>query len=143
MLSFSIRCSKAELRAVLQYLLHAAICKNWGYERLHEQFSHLANEEISHSSGLIDHILYRGGTPDVEHLDQVGAGRMAADLLKEDFGIEREEVELLRKAISHYAKVVDFTIRHMLEGMIEDSEEHADWFETQLRTAGRDRELFG
>lgn len=135
---------KFELTAVHQYLLHAAMCKNWGYVRLHEQFSHLANEEVAHSSGLIDHILYLDGTPDVEHLEQVGAGRTVADLFKADLGFEREDVELLRKAIAHCAKVGDFTTRHMLEDMIEDSEEHVDWFETQLRTidqVGLDRYL--
>lgn len=49
-------------------------------------------------------------------------------------GFEREEVELLRKAITHCATVGDFTTRHMLEDMIEDAEKHVDWFETQLRT---------
>lgn len=131
---FLSRVLKAELTAVHQYLLHAAMCKNWGYWRLHEHFSHLANEEVSHSSGLIDHILYLDGTPDVEHLDQVAAGRTVADLFKVDVEFEREDVELLRKAIAHCAKVGDFTTRHMLEDMIEDSEEHVDWFETQLRT---------
>jgi bacterioferritin len=124
---------KAELTAVHQYLLHAAMCKNWGYERLHDHFSHLANEEVGHSSGLIDHILYLDGTPDVEHLDAVARGRDVKALLSSDLEFEREDVELLRKAVAHCAKVADFTSRHMLEHMVEDSEEHVDWFETQLR----------
>ena len=110
------------------------MCKNWGYERLHDHFNHLAQEELGHSSGLIDHILYLDGTPDVEHLDQVGAGCTVEVLLKTDLGFEREDVELLRKAIAHCAKIGDFTTRHMLEDMIQDSEEHVDWFERQLRT---------
>jgi bacterioferritin len=28
---------------------------------------------------------------------------------------------------------MDFTTRHRLEDMVTDSEEHVDWFETQLR----------
>lgn len=128
---------KSELTAVHQYLLHAAMCKNWGYERLHEHFSHLVNEEVSHSSGLIDHILYLEGTPEVAHLGQVGAGRTVQDLFKVDLEFEREDVKLLRKAIAHCAKVGDFTTRHMLEDMIEDSEEHVDWFETQLCAIGQ------
>ena len=135
---------KAELTAVHQYLLHAAMGKNWGYDRVHEHFSHLATEEVSHSSGLIDHILYLDGTPDVEHLDEVGAGRTVEDLYKADLHFEVVDVELLRKAIAHCAKVGDFTTRHLLEHMIEDSEEHVDWFDTQLRTidqVGLDRYL--
>ncbi len=125
---------KAELTAVHQYLLHAAMCKNWGYARLHEHFSHLANEEVGHSSGLINHLLYLEGTPDVEHLDQVGVGRTVADLFKADLEFERDDAELLRKGITHCSKVGDFTTRHLLEHMIIDTEEHIDWFETQLRT---------
>ena len=135
---------KAELTAVHQYLLHAAMCKNWGYGRLHDHYSHLANEEVTHASGLIDHVLYLDGVPDVQHLDAVGHGRDVAALFRGDLDFEREDVELLRKAIAHCAKVGDFTTRHMLEHMIADSEEHVDWFETQLRAidqVGLDRYL--
>lgn len=135
---------KSELTAVHQYLLHAAMCKNWGYERLHEHFSYLAQEEVGHSSGLIDHILYLDGTPDVADLDQVSAGHTVQDLFTVDLEFECEDVESLRKAIVFCAKVGDFTTRHLLEDMVVDSEEHVDWFETQLRTidqVGLDRYL--
>ena len=124
---------RAELTAVHQYLVHAALCKNWGYERLNAHYSHLAHEEVGHSSGLIDHILYLDGTADVEHLDAVGHGRDVTALFSADLDFEREDAELLRKAIAHCAKVGDFTTRHILEHMIIDTEEHIDWFETQLR----------
>ncbi|MBX3237736.1 MAG: bacterioferritin [Nitrospiraceae bacterium] len=123
-----------ELTAVHQYLLHAALCKNWGYERLHEHFSHLAQEEVSHSSGLIDHILYLEGTPAVDQLDVVATGKKVPDLFEADLSFEREDADLLREGIVHCAKVGDFTTRHRLEDMIIDTEEHIDWFETQLRT---------
>ncbi len=125
---------RAELTAIHQYLLHAALCKNWGYERLHDQYSHLAKEEVEHSSGLIDHILYLDGEPDVEHVDALAHGQDVEALFQADLAFECDDVELLRKAIAHCATVGDFTTRHLLEYMIEDSEEHMDWFETQLRT---------
>jgi len=125
---------KAELTAVHQYLLHAAMCKNWGYDRLHDYYSHVANEEVQHSAGLIDHILYLNGAPEVGQLDTVAQGQDVGVLFRVDLDFEREDVELLRKAIAHCATVGDFTTRHLLEHMIEDSEEHVDWFETQLRT---------
>lgn len=135
---------KAELTAVHQYLLHAAMCKNWGYDRLHDYYSHVANEEVQHSAGLIDHILYLNGAPGVGQLDAVAQGQDVGALFRVDLDFEREDVELLRKAIAHCATVGDFTTRHLLEHMIEDSEEHVDWFETRLRTisqVGLDRFL--
>lgn len=132
-LEFLNQVLRAELTAVHQYLLHAAFCKNWGYERLHAHYSHLANEEVSHSSGLLNHILYLDGTPDVEHLDAVAQGQDVAALFAAGLEFEQEDAELLRKAIVHCVKVGDFTTRHILEHMIIDTEEHIDWFETQLR----------
>lgn len=125
---------KAELTAVHQYLLHAAMCRNWGYERLHEHFGHLSQEEVGHASGLIDHILYLEGGPQVGRLDDVAAGANVEALFSKDLAFEREDVELLRKAIAHCAKVGDFTTRHKLEDMVVDSEEHIDWFERQLKS---------
>ncbi|MCP9465151.1 MAG: bacterioferritin [Nitrospira sp.] len=135
---------RAELTAVHQYMLHAALCKQWGYERLCEHFEHLVHEEVKHSSGLLDHILYLEGTPEVGRVDAVASGRTVQELFVGDLDFEREDGELLRKAIVHCADVGDFTTRHKLEDMIVDTEEHIDWFETQLRTIeqiGLDRYL--
>lgn len=55
-------------------------------------------------------------------------------LFEADLRFELQDVQALRKAIAHCAKVMDFTTRHKLEDMVKDSEEHVDWFETQLRT---------
>ena len=134
----------SELTAVHQYLLHAALCQHWGYSRLHDHFSHLVQEEVGHSSGLIDHILYLGGAPEMDHLDTVATGKKVSDLLEADLAFEREDADVLREGIAHCAKVGDFTTRHRLEEMIVDTEEHINWFETQLRTikqVGLDRYL--
>jgi len=133
-LEFLNQVLRSELTAVHQYLLHGAMCKHWGYGRLYEHFIHLANEEVVHSSGLIDHLLYLEGSPEVGHVDQVGVGATVRDLLKADLEFERDDVELLQKGIFHCSKVNDFTTRHLLEHMIIDTEKHIDWFETQLRT---------
>ena len=135
---------RAELTAVHQYLLHAAMCGNWGYERLQHEFRELAGEEVEHSSQLMDHILYLEGTPQTDKIDDVSRGSSIQALFEADLRFELQDVEALRKAIAHCAKVMDFTTRHKLEDMVKDSEEHVDWFETQLRTidqVGLDRYL--
>jgi bacterioferritin len=128
------RILRAEMTAVHQYLLHAAMSGNWGYERLQHEFRELAAEEVEHSYQLIDHILYLEGSPDVGTIDEVSRGNSVQALFEADLHFELDDVEALRKAIAHCAKVMDFTTRHKLEDMVKDSEEHVDWFETQLRT---------
>ena len=124
----------AELTAVHQYLLHAELCRHWGYERLADQFQHLYTEEVTHSGQLVRHILYLGGRADVGKLDKVKDEASVKDLFETNLAFEKEDVEMLRKAIAHAAKVGDFTTRQKLEEMIVDSEEHVDYFERQLTT---------
>lgn len=128
---------KAELTAVHQYLLHAGLCKSWGYMRLHEEFEELAEGEVKHASQLIDQILYLDGVPNVQQVEAVASGADVKQLFEKDLEFEKEDGELLRAAIAHCAKVADFTTRHMLEHMIIDTEEHIDWFETQLETVNQ------
>ena len=44
-----------------------------------------------------------------------------------------DDANSLREAITHAAKVGDYTTRHKLEDMIKETDGHIDWFETQLR----------
>jgi bacterioferritin len=128
------RILRAELTAVHQYLLHAGLCKSWGYMRLHHEFQQLAEGEVKHAGQLIDQILYLDGVPDMQEIEAVAVGSDVKQLFERDLEFEKGDAELLGKAIAHCAKVADFTTRHMLEHMIIDTEEHIDWFETQLRT---------
>ncbi|MCP9448424.1 MAG: bacterioferritin [Nitrospira sp.] len=123
-----------ELTAIHHYLLHAAVCDNWGYERLEHELHERMTEEIAHVSKVIDHMLYLEGAPDVQKLGVVQSGESVQDLFNVDLKLEQEDVKLLQEAIAHCSMVGDFTTRHLLEKMVVDSEEHIDWFETQLRT---------
>lgn len=123
-----------ELTAIHQYILHASLCDHWGYERLRHEFHELATEEIGHVSGLIDHILYLEGDPDMQRLGAVQTGRTVPELLRGGLAIEQEDVAILREAIAHCAKVGDYATRHRLEDMLTDTEGHIDRFETHLRT---------
>ncbi|MFN3681937.1 MAG: ferritin-like domain-containing protein, partial [Nitrospira sp.] len=42
-----------ELTAIHHYLLHAAVCDNWGYERLEHELHERMTEEIAHVSKVI------------------------------------------------------------------------------------------
>ncbi|RMH07867.1 MAG: bacterioferritin, partial [Nitrospirae bacterium] len=124
----------AELTAVHQYLLHAEMCHNWGYDRLHEKVEDRAHHEVKHVEKLLEHILYLEGKPDVQRLRTVEVGQTVPEQLQNDLKLEREDLTLLREAIAHCATVGDFTTRHKLEDMCVDTEEHIDWLETQLET---------
>ena len=124
----------AEMTAIHQYIAHAALCDEWGYERLHHEIHERVVEEVTHAEGLVKHILYLDGSPDLQSLEKLNVGKTVPDQLKNDLKLEMEDLKRVRTAIEHCAKVGDFTTRHLLEEMSVETDEHIDWLETQQTT---------
>jgi bacterioferritin len=123
-----------ELTAINQYFIHAEMCKNWGYDRLHDHLRDASIDEMKDAQALIRHILYLEGIPNLQRLGTVRVGESALENLQLDSQLELSAVEAYREAIAHCAQVGDFTTRGMLEGMGREEEEQLDWLETQLET---------
>ncbi len=134
-LEFLNKILAAELTAAHQYIANAAMCDNWGYDRLHHEIHERALEEVTHAEGIVELILYLEGTPDMQRLGTVKVGQTVLDQFKNDLKLEMEDLQLLREAIAHCDKVGDYTTRHKLEEMSVDTDEHIDWLETQLETS--------
>lgn len=134
----------AELTAIHQYLVHAEMCGNWGYARLREAVRERALEEVDHVQHVIHHVLYLDGDPNMQRLGTVSVGTTVPDQFKFDLKLEQEDLALLREAVTHCARVGDYTTRHMLEDMVVETEEHIDWIETQqeaIKQAGLENYL--
>jgi bacterioferritin len=91
-------------------------------------------EEMKDAQQLIQHILYLDGVPNLQRLNQVKVGESVLEDLQLNLQSEEEAVVSLTEAITHCARVEDFTTRNLLEGMVRSEEEHIDWLETQLET---------
>ena len=50
-----------ELAAINQYIVHAEMCEDWGYSKLHEGFEKRSIDEMKHAEKLIGRILFLGG----------------------------------------------------------------------------------
>jgi bacterioferritin len=123
-----------ELTVINQYFLHAKMCKNWGYDRLHHHVLDRSYGEMKDAKEVIDRILYLEGLPNMQRLGTVKIGETVPEQLKADLDKEKSMVKMLTEGIHHCVKVGDFATRHMLEDMVKGEEEHIDWIETQLET---------
>lgn len=47
-----------ELTAINQYFLHAEMCGNWGYDKLHEVIEQRSIQEMKHAEKLMEWILF-------------------------------------------------------------------------------------
>jgi bacterioferritin len=121
----------ADLTAINQYFVHAKMCENWGYERLHHRVRQRSFDEMQDAELLIKHILYLEGVPNMQRLGTVTVGETVPEQLTADLEAEKEMLTLLTEGVTHCARVGDYTTRHMLEAMVQDVDEHIDWIETQ------------
>jgi bacterioferritin len=121
-----------ELTAVNQYFLHARICENWGYERLWKKVRAESIDEMKHADEIIERVLYLDGMPNVQRLGKVNIGETVPEQLHLDLELERKALGVLNAGIETCRKAGDNGSAELLEHILEDEEEHANWLEAQL-----------
>ncbi len=121
-----------ELTSVNQYFLHARICENWGYERLWKRVRAESIEEMKHADVLIEHILFLEGLPNMSRLGKITVGQTVPEQLRLDLETEKNAIALLNRGIALCREVGDNGSAELLEDILEDEEEHANWLEGQL-----------
>lgn len=121
----------AELTAVNQYFLHARLCDHWGYERLYEKVRKESIEEMKHADALIERILFLEGLPNLQKLGKIDVGQTVPEQFRLDLQVEYEAVKRLNDGIEAARSAGDNGTRDLLEKMLREEEQHADWLETQ------------
>lgn len=124
----------AELTAINQYFLHAKLCKNWGFGKLHSVLRHESIDEMKHAEQITERILFLEGLPNLQRLYKLNIGETVEEQLKSDLALEYTAVERLNKGIQLCVESGDNGTRAMLEGILVSEEEHIDWIETQIET---------
>ncbi|HYG99811.1 MAG TPA: bacterioferritin [Terriglobales bacterium] len=124
----------SELTAIVQYMVQAEMCENWGYKRLGERTRSRAIEEMRHAEGLIERILFLDGTPGVNVGLVPKIGTNVQEMLQTDLADEKEAVVQYNKSAKVCVAANDEGTRELFERMIRDEETHVDYLEAQLHT---------
>lgn len=121
-----------ELTAVNQYFLHARMCENWGYDRLWHKVRAESIDEMKHADKVIERVLYLEGFPNVQRLGKINIGQTVDEQMKVDLALEAAAIPVLNRGIELCRAEGDNGTAELLEDVLEDEEEHANWLEAQL-----------
>ena len=88
-----------ELTAINQYFVHAEMCENWGYDRLHESVEKRAIQEMKHAEKLIARIIFLDGAPTVSRLNAIHIGPEVPKQFELDLGLETMAIRNYNAAI--------------------------------------------
>ncbi len=120
-----------ELAAINQYMVHAEMCEDWGYGRLHEAIEARAMQEMKHAEALIGRIIFLEGRPIVSNLGAIRIGADVETQIGNDWQAERDAIRDYNESIGLAVEVGDNGSKELFESILTEEEEHIDWIETQ------------
>lgn len=128
---------KNELTAINQYFLHYRMYKHWGLDKLAKKEYSESIGEMKHADLLMDRIFTLDGLPNVQDMAKILVGENVPEALECDLKAEVGAQATIKAGIAHCESVRDYVSRDLLQKILDDTEEHIDFLETQIELIGK------
>jgi bacterioferritin len=126
-----------ELTAINQYFVHYRMFKHWGFERMAKKEYEESIGEMKHADALVERLLVLDALPNLQDLGKLLIGETLIEALGCDLQAEHSAQATVKDGIAQAELSRDFVSRAILERILDDTEEHIDFLETQLDLVGK------
>ena len=92
---------------------------------------------MKHADRLMERICVLDGLPNLQDLGKLMVGEDVPEILRCDLKSEQGAQATIKDGIAHCESVRDYVSRDLLQGILDDTEEHIDFLETQIELLGK------
>lgn len=123
---------KKELTAINPYFVHYRMYKHWGFERMAKKEYEESIGEMKHADALMERLFTLDALPNLQDLDKLMIGETLPEALACDLKVEQGSQATVKAGVAQCETSRDCVSRDLFQHILEDTEEHIDFLETQL-----------
>lgn len=124
-----------EMQVSVQYMWQHVQWAGVDHFAVSDKFQEIAVEEMKHAEKIAERLWYLGGVPTTKPT-QINVGGSLWEMVDNDIKAEEEAIEMYKKIEDLADAEKDPTTRFIFEGILEDEEDHHDFF-TSLKEGKR------